>query len=168
MIAVIKVIIEKSHSIANSSLFPTFTYLHSNSTQILALKKPGFFTFSGSKKNFKFFFENTLASARWKPHVSCSFVVENALMKNRVSGGLPVHIQYRILKEWWFFIVFVRDVFIFITINEFITCFSRIRNLRIFSRNSMFLKDQYGEQFEVTFWMKKKLKDRSWYHVTFS
>ena len=37
------------HSIANSSLFPTFMYLHSNSTQMLALKKPGFFTFSGSK-----------------------------------------------------------------------------------------------------------------------
>ena len=36
-------------SIANSSLFPTFMYLHSNSTQMLALKKPGFFTFSGSK-----------------------------------------------------------------------------------------------------------------------
>ena len=30
------------HSIANSSLFPTFLYLHSNSTQILALKKNGF------------------------------------------------------------------------------------------------------------------------------
>ena len=28
-----------NHSIANSSLFPTFLYLHSNSTQILALKK---------------------------------------------------------------------------------------------------------------------------------
>ena len=35
------------HSIANSSLFPTFMYLHSNSTQILALKENGFFTFSG-------------------------------------------------------------------------------------------------------------------------
>ena len=30
------------HSIANSSLFPTSLYLHSNSTQILALKKNGF------------------------------------------------------------------------------------------------------------------------------
>ena len=28
-------------------------YLHSNSTQILALKKTGFFTFSDSKKNFQ-------------------------------------------------------------------------------------------------------------------
>ena len=41
------------HSIANSSLLPTFMYLHSNSTQILALKKTGFFTFSDSKKIFK-------------------------------------------------------------------------------------------------------------------
>ena len=39
-----------TNSIANSSLFPTFMYLHSNSTQILALKKTGFFTFLGSKK----------------------------------------------------------------------------------------------------------------------
>ena len=31
-------------------------YLHSNSTQILALKKTGFFTFSDSKKNFQNFF----------------------------------------------------------------------------------------------------------------
>jgi hypothetical protein len=31
------------HSIANSSLFPTSLYLHSNSTQILALKKIFFF-----------------------------------------------------------------------------------------------------------------------------
>ena len=31
------------HSIANSSLFPTSLYLHSNSTQILALKKNLFF-----------------------------------------------------------------------------------------------------------------------------
>ena len=30
---------ERDHSIANSSLFPTSLYLHSNSTQILALKK---------------------------------------------------------------------------------------------------------------------------------
>ena len=37
----------------HSSLFPTFMYLHSNSTQILALKKPGFFTFSDSKKIFQ-------------------------------------------------------------------------------------------------------------------
>ena len=37
-----------SHSIANSSLFPTSLYLHSNSTQILALKKNGF----SKKKNF--------------------------------------------------------------------------------------------------------------------
>ena len=44
------------HSIANSSLFPTFMYLHSNSTQILALKKTGFFTFSDSKKIFQNFF----------------------------------------------------------------------------------------------------------------
>ena len=36
------------HSIANSSLFPTSLYLHSNSTQILALKKNGF----SEKKNF--------------------------------------------------------------------------------------------------------------------
>ena len=42
-----------SHSIANSSLYPTFMYLHSNSTQILALKKPGFFTFSDSKKKIQ-------------------------------------------------------------------------------------------------------------------
>ena len=35
------------HSIANSSLFPTSLYLHSNSTQILALKKNGF----SEKKN---------------------------------------------------------------------------------------------------------------------
>ena len=41
------------HSIANSSLFPTSLYLHSNSTQILALKKTGFFSFSDSKKNFQ-------------------------------------------------------------------------------------------------------------------
>ena len=31
-------------SIANSSLFPTFMYLHSNSTRILALKKISFFS----------------------------------------------------------------------------------------------------------------------------
>ena len=36
------------HSIANNSLFPTFMYLHSNSTQTLALKKNCFFTFSGN------------------------------------------------------------------------------------------------------------------------
>ena len=43
------------HSIANSSLVPTSLYLHSNSTQILALKKKGF----SEKKNLpkkKFFF----------------------------------------------------------------------------------------------------------------
>ena len=45
-----------THSIANSSLFPTFMYLHSNSTQILALKKKGFFTFSSSKKQKRNFF----------------------------------------------------------------------------------------------------------------
>ena len=44
---------EEYHSIGNSSLFPTFMYLHSNSTQILVLKKPGFFTFLDSKKNFQ-------------------------------------------------------------------------------------------------------------------
>ena len=33
------------HSIANSSLFPTFMYLHLNSTKILALKKPFFSLF---------------------------------------------------------------------------------------------------------------------------
>ena len=37
-----------NHSIANSSLVPTSLYLHSNSTQILALKKKGF----SEKKNF--------------------------------------------------------------------------------------------------------------------
>ena len=31
-----------NHSIANSSLFLTFLYLHSNSTQILALNENGF------------------------------------------------------------------------------------------------------------------------------
>ena len=36
-----------NHSIANSSLFPTSLYLHSNSTQILALKKNDFY----EKKN---------------------------------------------------------------------------------------------------------------------
>ena len=36
------------NSIANSSLLPTFTYLHLNSTQILA-KRKGFFTFLSSK-----------------------------------------------------------------------------------------------------------------------
>ena len=45
------------HSIANSSLFPTSLYLHSNSTQILALKKNGF---SEKKKSsppkIKFFY----------------------------------------------------------------------------------------------------------------
>ena len=39
--------------IRHRCLVPTFMYLHSNSTQILALKKTGFFTFSDSKKNFK-------------------------------------------------------------------------------------------------------------------
>ena len=34
-------------------MVPTFMYLHSNSTQILALKKTGFFTFSDSKKKFQ-------------------------------------------------------------------------------------------------------------------
>ena len=45
----------KNHSIANSSLFPTFMYLHSNSTQILALKKQVFSLFRVQKikkKNF--------------------------------------------------------------------------------------------------------------------
>jgi hypothetical protein len=36
-------------SIANSSLFSTFMYLHSNSTQILALKKPVFSLFRVQK-----------------------------------------------------------------------------------------------------------------------
>ena len=36
-----------NHSIANSSLFPTSLYLHSSSTQILALNKNGF----SEKKN---------------------------------------------------------------------------------------------------------------------
>ena len=42
--------------IRHRCLVPTFMYLHSNSTQILALKKTGFFTFSDSKKNFQKFF----------------------------------------------------------------------------------------------------------------
>ena len=45
-----------NHSIANSSLFPTFLYLHSNSTQILALKKMVFLKKKNlSKKKFFFF-----------------------------------------------------------------------------------------------------------------
>ena len=49
------------HSIANSSLFPTSLYLHSNSTQILALKKNVF----PKKKIFskQFFFVYLLFSA---------------------------------------------------------------------------------------------------------
>ena len=38
--------------IRHRCLVPTFMYLHSNSTQILALKKTGFFTFSDSKNFF--------------------------------------------------------------------------------------------------------------------
>ena len=38
------------HSIANSSLFPTSLYLHSNSTQILALKKMVFLKKKSSHK----------------------------------------------------------------------------------------------------------------------
>ena len=47
------------HSIANSSLVPTSLYLHSNSTQILALKKKGFSEkkkSSQKKKDFSFTF----------------------------------------------------------------------------------------------------------------
>ena len=40
----------ENHRSENRCLVPTFMYLHSNSTQILALIKNVFFTFSGSKK----------------------------------------------------------------------------------------------------------------------
>jgi hypothetical protein len=46
----------KYHSIANSSLVPTSLYLHSNSTQILALKKNGFSEKKKSSQNFLIFF----------------------------------------------------------------------------------------------------------------
>ena len=45
-----------NHSIANSSLFPTFLYLHSNSTQILALKKMVFLKKKIFPKKKIFFF----------------------------------------------------------------------------------------------------------------
>ena len=44
------------HSIANSSLVPTSLYLHSNSTQILALKKKGFSEKKKSSQKKIFFF----------------------------------------------------------------------------------------------------------------
>ena len=46
----------QNHSIANSSLFPTFLYLHSNSTQILALKKMFFLKKKSSPPPKKIFF----------------------------------------------------------------------------------------------------------------
>ena len=74
-----------AHTIANSSLFPTSLYLHSNSTQILALKKmvflkkkhlPKFFfsflpffyaTFQcGRYGVFKIILKNFLTPKKWK------------------------------------------------------------------------------------------------------
>ena len=48
--------VTKNHSIANSSLFPTSLYLHSNSTQILALKKWFFWKKKSSPPQKNFFF----------------------------------------------------------------------------------------------------------------
>ena len=55
---IMKIKEEHTHSIANSSLFPTSLYLHSNSTQILALKIKKWFFWKKKifPKNFFFFF----------------------------------------------------------------------------------------------------------------
>ena len=57
----------RKHGIANSSLFPTSLYLHSNSTQILALKKGFFEKKKSSKKKKKntFFLCNFSVRTLW-------------------------------------------------------------------------------------------------------
>ena len=56
MAQIINFLSSKRHSIANSSLFPTSLYLHSNSTQILALKKRVFWKKKILPKKNKYFF----------------------------------------------------------------------------------------------------------------
>ena len=56
---------ELLHSIANSSLFPTSLYLHSNSTQILALKKMVFLKKKFFLKKKIFFLPYFFATFQW-------------------------------------------------------------------------------------------------------
>ena len=54
--------IDFDHSIANSSLFPTFMYLHLNFTQLLALKKTFFSLFRFQKIKKKIFVKKVLCN----------------------------------------------------------------------------------------------------------